>query len=241
MLSDSTPISIANSETPQSHLKPPYAHEERPYVVELEPVSGGRKRRHLGAGGRRSVHWDVYEDPEHYPICACCGGPTPCRWQEAKKAGEQAVRTMTRFELAGVCPACGEVVTKRQRSFTWPDNVEVIGGPPVTFHTRSHCWSSAREYERKWVADAPEQRRAKLSCVGRVITHGDGTYECSELADCPGPQASHNGYTTCRAYGSSGCVDDAGRAAGRFGCNVSPGFGLRLPDGSVRSPDGSLL
>ena len=35
-----------------------------------------------------------------------------------------------------------------------------------------------------------------LLCPGRVINHGDGTYECT-AADCPGPAAAHPWYSSC--------------------------------------------
>lgn len=205
-----------------------------PYHVVLRPVgvTGDDPRardedQHLRASGHAS--WPVYDD-EHYPVCAQCGGPVPCRWTEAQRAGENALKRMSRYEMAGVCPACEEPVTKRQKSLTWPDNVELPGGPPVTFHLRAKCWGTAQDYERRWVAEAPEQRRAVLSCRGHVITHGDGTYECSEMVECPGPQAGHRAYSTCRPVNATiyrgprngGCTDPACQAVKQFGCYPPP-------------------
>lgn len=206
-----------------------------PYYVILRPVSVAgddpRARDHdVHLRVRGDAGWEVYDDPIHYPVCACCGGTVPCLWLKAQQAGEQALKRMGRYEMAGVCPACAEPVTRRQQSMTWPDNVELPGGPPVTFHLRRACWSTAQAYEKRWVAAAPEQRRHTLSCVGHVTTHGDGTYECTQMMECPGPQAGHRSYTTCRPIngtiwrdGPAGaCIEPACEAAERYGCHPAP-------------------
>lgn len=94
--------------------------------------------------------------------------------------------------------ACAEPVTARQKCLSFSENLEVPGGPPVTFHLRSRCNYSAVKYEQRWVAADPNRRRPTLSCPGHVTNHNDGTYDCTQLGDCPGPQARHPSYRMCR-------------------------------------------
>lgn len=50
-------------------------------------------------------------------------------------------------------------------------------------------------------------------CSGRVINHGNGTYECT-AADCPGAFASHPWYSSCE------CAEH--NIAGPFDCYPMP-------------------
>lgn len=190
----------------------------RPYVIVIRPAnvtSGDPRDRdhdiHLQACG---ATWDVYPD-EHYPVCASCAEPLPCREQMAAQVAEKSAKWMDRFSVAGVCPACQEPITSRQKSLTFSENLEIPGGPPVTYHAgRAGCRYSAMAYEKRWVAADPNRRRTTLSCAGHVINHNDGTYECSELVECRGPRAHHPSYSKCR------CPDC--RARGSFGCHPGP-------------------
>ena len=171
------------------------------YVVVLRPVritSTDVRARDHDVPYRWPAHigWDVYPD-EHYPVCSACGEPTPCREKVGRRVGAREMERMGRYEVAGICPACQKPVTARERSLTFEDNVELPGGPPVTFHRRKRCLYYAAEYEQAWVAADPERRRATLSCTGHVTNHGDGTYDCTQLADCPGPAARHPSYSVC--------------------------------------------
>lgn len=186
--------------------RPQHRDSHGPRYVIAVPLEGG-KRQHWRV--RALTSFDIYPD-EHYPICAECREPLPCRDQMALRVASSEMQQMARYEIAGVCPACTEPVTARQKSQTWPDNCEVLGGPPVTFHLRGRCRSTARRYEQKWVALDPERRRTVLSCSGHLTNHNDGTYQCTELTECPGPSAAHQGYECCR------CPDC--HARGRFGC-----------------------
>jgi hypothetical protein len=147
--------------------------------------------------------WNVFPT-EHYPVCAKCQEPLPCREQMAKQIAAREAENLDRYTVAGVCPGCTEPVTDRQKGITWEDNVVVPAGPPVTFHLRRACWSAAVEYEQRWQAAAPDERCTTLSCRGSVTRHYDGTHDCTE-AKCPGRDAYHPsvsnhypGYTDCR-------------------------------------------
>lgn len=102
----------------------------------------------------RSLH--VFED-EHYPVCACCQEPMPCREELRKREAEKAIRHMSRYEQPGVCPACGELVTTRQKGRTYPNSV-IPGGAPVTFHVgRRNCRWEADEYAKTVAGEVPIQ------------------------------------------------------------------------------------
>ena len=67
---------------------------------------------------------------------------------------------MRRFEEAGRCPGCAELVHEDQGAVTFALNLEVPLGPPVTFHVgAARCRVAALEYQQAWlrrVPDAPE-------------------------------------------------------------------------------------
>jgi hypothetical protein len=186
----------------------------RPVEITSQDVRARDYDKHFIVGG--SYTWQVYPN-EHYPVCATCHGPLPCRERVNEREVDQAVRQMRRHETAGVCPACGEVVTRRQRSLTFSENLEVPLGQPVTFHLRGRCFYEAGEYEKRWVAADPEHRRCTLTCPGTVTNHSDNTYDCTQLDECPGPRARHDSATMCRC---PGCWT---RANGRWwGCYPGP-------------------
>lgn len=196
-----------------------------PFVVTLRPatVTGDdpRARDHDIHLGRRYLGWYVYPD-EHYPICAHCHEPTPCRAQMAKEQAEAAGERLDRFSRAGVCAYCGEVIRPRQKSITFGgENLELPGGPPVSFHLRSkpYCINGAITYEKRWVSADPENRPWRLYCPGSVVNHNDGTYECSRRTLCPGPKVRHDNYRTCS--------DPECHAAGSFGCTPARSAVLR--------------
>lgn len=193
-----------------------------------DPVKARSKDRHVGS--LRVFYWYVFPDPEHYPVCACCAEPMPCRAEVGRRMAQDAVKDMGRYETAGICPACGEPVTARQKSLTFSENLVVPFGPPVTFHTRRRCHHQAMTYEQRWAAADPQRRRHTLSCPGRLTNHNDGTYDCSELGDCPGPAAQHTSYTMCR------CPDCWARpwVWGR-GCHPAPNARLNGRDEGVAS------
>lgn len=206
-------------------IKPAHRRAAEPVMVVVRPVAvtgdDPRSRDHdKHLRHRHGATWYIYPDA-HYPVCASCGDPTPCREMSAQRIAEGAMAHMSRYETAGVCPACREPVTSRQKSLTFSENLEVLGGPPVTFHVgRYGCRYSAAKYETRWVAADPNRRRATLSCLGHVTNHNDGTYDCTQLAECPGPVAHHPSYATCR------CPDC--HARGSFGCHPKPNATLNL-------------
>lgn len=154
--------------------------------------------------------WRVYPD-EHYPVCAQCHEPMPCREEMGRREGEKAMRQVNRYSTPGVCPACNEPITSRQRLLmSFEDNIEVPGGAPVTFHLRAECRGGAIRYEQRWAAADPGNRHTTLSCPGHLQRHSYGT-ECSEGPYCPGEKVGHRQVSSCDpAYGGrcERCADD---------------------------------
>ncbi len=208
-------------------IKPEHQWKYWPQVVSLRPVAGG-KVVHLGYRGRHipTKPWHVYPD-EHYPVCGKCGEPTPCLEREATHNASREAERMARYEVEDVCPACQGVITNRQRSVRFTENLVVPLGPPVTFHRRGQCYGSAVEYEKRWVAADPDNRRVSLTCSGWITNHADETYECT-ADDCPGLKVRHDGYTACS--------DDACCTwRGNRDCHPWPHYARRARAGEVTS------
>ncbi|MFC5930870.1 hypothetical protein D6T64_11830 [Cryobacterium melibiosiphilum] len=144
-------------------------------------------------------HATYYELTDHYPVCVKCGDLCPCsdQWSESQAAGE--MKRAERYEVAGVCPACQQPVSSRQKHITFDLNVVSPIGPPVTFHMKNSCWRSAIDYD-KAVAKATDTK-PKLSCTGHLIQHHDDSYSCSEMVECPGSEMSHGHYARCYVSG----------------------------------------
>jgi len=128
--------------------------------------------------------------PQRYALCSCCGELMPCSHEVEDRTVEAMINRAHRYETAGTCPACGEVVSDRQQSIRFDINLHVPLGPPVTFHRRQNCfYGSAIGYE-KAVAKA-EGVPAKLSCPGSVTRHSlPGASTCTSPT-CPGPDVGH--------------------------------------------------
>lgn len=180
-----------------------YGREKhRPWMTVLRPVAvtGDDPRArdydvHLSVPARNFGGFDVYPD-EHYPVCAQCAEPLPCREVMARDNAEAAAKKTARYEMAGVCPACNEPVTTRHKAITFDENLEIPGGAPVTYHLRRDCRGGAIGYEQRWAAADPDHRATRLSCSGRLQRHLDGT-ECSEGPLCPSPDVPHPAMIRC--------------------------------------------
>lgn len=133
----------------------------RPYVLAIDHVISGEKYELKGRARpnfRTGVLVpDLYTYPsEHYPVCASCQEPLPCREELQRQAAERAVAAMEKWQRPGVCPHCGEAVTTRQTHQTWP-NIHIPGGPEVTFHVgRARCREAAAAYDRQWTQESGE-------------------------------------------------------------------------------------
>jgi hypothetical protein len=202
--------------------KPELRAQFAPAYVVLRPVEFAlddeRARRHdrhyrVPAGGHS---WNVFPN-EHYPICASCREPTPCREERGRHEAERAIERLGRYEDPDVCPSCLEPFTHRQKAITFTSNIEIPGGPPVTFHRRGKCFSGAYQYEQS-LTKADPTYAPQLLCLGTLTNHNDGTYECSQGARCGGPHLNHDVYQAC------GCKS----------CNVHGPFGCYPPVTATR-------
>lgn len=104
--------------------------------------------RHFRFQAVRMGGLHVYEN-EHYPVCATCGEPVPCRDQLQAEQARQAVERMSRYEDPGLCPHCQEGFGPRQQTRTFGTNIEIPGGPPVRFHMRRGCQHAAERYAKR--------------------------------------------------------------------------------------------
>jgi hypothetical protein len=126
----------------------------RPTFVTAEPYRPGPDAD--PDAGERWLRWRLFKrnnlaryPDEHYPVCARCGEPSPCREVMAGREAKRAAERMGRFEAEGFCPACRQPVSAREGSETFTWNLEIPGGPPVTFHTRKVCIGGLVEYRRR--------------------------------------------------------------------------------------------
>lgn len=161
------------------------------------------KDRHLKAPV--SCQWDVYPD-DHYPVCVRCGQPVPCREIMAVRETATAAKAADSFSLPGVCPACCEPPTVRQKAVTFEVNLRVPLGPPVTFHSgRRECRYEASKYEKELAAADPAYVRI-LTCPGTAIRHYEEV-ECTEGPLCLGLKTEHDKVLTCDPDKCTRCRD----------------------------------
>lgn len=115
----------------------------------------------VGRIGLRSLH---FYPSGRVPLCSCCANPMPCRTAEAERiAAEEMViveKRMARAAIPGICYACGEVITSRQGSLTYPPdegNVQLPGYPSPRFHTRDNCYENRHQYAADRAKHMPDK------------------------------------------------------------------------------------
>jgi hypothetical protein len=177
-------------------------HDQRPWVLYLRRERGPAHQWERTEG---IVHIAVQRHPalevigEAYPVCSCHGHPWPCRQlcEDRQVAAElRELETRLARAVPGVCAACGEPVTARQRSVVFPgDNLLVPGAPPPTFHLRQACRPQAQEYELQRLAADPTVLRL-CTCPGIAFEHhglGEtrGPLDCTAGPACTGHHYGH--------------------------------------------------
>lgn len=156
------------------HYTPAGREKLKPYHVSLRRVHGARHHREnsnqdLALHVLGFAHWsfEVY-DEGRVPLCSCCGNPWPCLITVSKEQSEfETERLEARLARAGVgiCYACGEVITGRQKSAEYgTGNVDLPGYPTPRFHLRESC-----RYERVNYVD----RVATAQGIESVVTESD--------------------------------------------------------------------
>lgn len=140
----------------------------------------------------------VYRLPEHYALCHTCGDVPPCSEVWTERISTADAERNARYEVEGVCPSCGEPVTRRQEVHRFDENLYVPLGPPVTFHGRQKCVGGAIAYD-----EALAKRNGtdpRLSCGGHVTQHLDGDRVCTNIT-CPGHRLRHRSFAMCYIAG----------------------------------------
>jgi len=99
--------------------------------------------------------------PEHYSVCNQCLEIPPCRHTYYEEEVATAVARLTRdLELLpGICHACREPITDRQKSVVFPGLNLIRPDLPegtAAFHVRARCSSGRRAYERRVGESAAE-------------------------------------------------------------------------------------
>lgn len=183
------------------------------WLLELEHIRGplealGIKTRTL-ALGETVIHIGVNKErlqamTEPFPVCSCHGHPWPCTvMRDAKNAERATERWMKLYDLsaASVCNSCGEAITSRQRSITFPEPwLQLADAPPPEYHTRINCWLAAQRYEEEYRLKHYPQADRLVSCSGMEFVHTNFT-ECSAEQLCTGL----HGPPTHRNYEDTNC------------------------------------
>jgi hypothetical protein len=164
----------------------------RPYKVSVGWLGGAKpswfdevgeiKTGSVVIAAEAYMTWYVYDDGR-WPQCSCCGEPMPCRAALEDEQVNSSLDRVAKLEAIppGVCWACSEPITTRQKSVTYPgDNIDLPGGQEPSFHTRQQCRGSAERYERKWIAADPRRERILTwpKCGGILVVHADGSSDC---------------------------------------------------------------
>lgn len=129
---------------------------------------------------------------ERFRTCSCHGHPWPCQDYDR----DVLVATLnrdTRRKLAGagpgVCAACCQPITARQRTVAFPEpSLIVPGAPGPTFHAaRLECWLDALRYETEQRIPAHPTVTRLVSCPGiRFVHELGGHHECTAGPACTG-------------------------------------------------------
>ena len=128
-------------------------------VVLREPDAADLAASDLHHLGFKRLSGSIWKLKDRYPLCSCCGDLMPCRHEMEDRTVEASIARAARYEQAGVCPACSEVVTHRQQSVTFDTNLYAILGSAPIFHLRYKCRSEAIRYDEA-LAKHEGRRRA---------------------------------------------------------------------------------
>jgi hypothetical protein len=186
----------------------PKTWSSRPMVVVVrrdeQPTA---KPLHLCAPA--SASWRTL--PEHYAVCRLCHEIPPCRHVHNKTIAERATE---RFEkemaiLPGMCHACREPITRRQKSVGFPGPNLIrpdLGDDSAIFHLRTKCHGSVRAYDERWAKATGKARR--FFCEGTLTVHHNGELECTDPATCPSGEVDHRAriwHRPGRSHVAAGC------------------------------------
>lgn len=161
-------------------------------IVLREPDAldlAGSDKHHLGL---KRLGRSIWKLKDRYPLCSCCGDLMPCRHEMEDRTVDATTKRMRRYETAGVCPACEEVVTERQQSIRFDTNLYAMLGPAPIFHLRYRCKSQAISYDEALAKH--ENRQPRMSCTGLITRHSWSEWDNCTNPTCPGRDVHHRGY-----------------------------------------------
>lgn len=176
-------------------------HETGPLLLKnderTQRLHDGRRTGHARYWPYRS-RWHILREP--YRACSCHGHVWPC--QEIDQAAWAAVDA-AKFERVeaghadGVCFACREPISIRQKFLKFPEPSRLLpGAPGPTFHAgRRDCWYAAEQYERSGrLAENPDVARL-ASCPGIRFIHEKHGMPPAQRVECTaGPACTgHHG------------------------------------------------
>lgn len=141
--------------------------------------------------------------PEHYPICSCCQQLIPCRQVQADQHYAALIAAAARFENPSMCPACGDPISKGQKTYTFDTNLYSPLTPTVVFHARQRCEDAAIRYDR--AVARREGRQPTMSCSGTLVRHVAQPSICSNPV-CPGSHVTHRSFDAVCLL-TSACAD----------------------------------
>lgn len=173
----------------------PYAmvirHERGPILIDQpQRLHDGTVTVHLGIPAGRRQSWHIVD--ERYAVCACCNHPHPCQEYAMERVADAEAERLARLldsHAPGVCMACREPVTTRQKVIVFPEPSPLVpGAPGPTFHAnRWECWRGARSYELGKRLPAYPNAARLASCPGLLFRHeGSGREECTAERLCTG-------------------------------------------------------
>ncbi len=164
-------------------------HESGPLLAEgFHPrrAEDGTVTVHMGTNVACEYVWQILTDP--YRVCSCHGEIWPCQEMDRTQMARYNAQVMDKAmatTVPGICAACLEPISTRQRSITFPDESRFVpGAPGPTFHAgRAECWAAAEQYDLARIADNPEATR-HASCPGRRYLHDAQTMAVELRVDC---------------------------------------------------------
>lgn len=196
------PGDVIAVDVPGMRHQPWVVHEVRPHEdrwrAYLRPIGAQYDFAQYNHGVSFPRWASVMVLPEHYSVCVRCGELPPCSEVWTGQVADAQTERAARYEVEGVCPACSEPVTRRQKAIRFEENLYVPLGPPVVYHQRSKCGFSAVQYDEKVAKSVG--RDPRLSCAGHHVLHLDNVFQCTN-ENCPGHDKKHRAFSRCYVNG----------------------------------------
>ncbi|MCK0441097.1 hypothetical protein MUG78_16985 [Gordonia alkaliphila] len=114
----------------------------------------------------------------------------PCQHAVIDQIAAESAHEMERYSDPSVCPACRQVITRRQKTVVFDRNLYGLG--VVVFHTRQLCLAAAADYDKRVHR---EDQQYQLNCPGQMLRaqSRSGTFSCCTQRNCRGAKSPHAG------------------------------------------------